>query len=154
MPTASLLFTLTLWVVAILILVVLYPFLGGIYQWGLLSYPLALGLYIAFIWGVVLTFSVLQVEFRDLKHLVEIAVMFLFWLTLIGYSITALTPATREIISLNPLTQFILLFHALLYNDTLPAMEHVEIAAAWTIAALSAGMIQFQRNTRRLVEDL
>ena len=153
-PTASLLFTLALWIIAIMILVVLYPFLGGVYHWGLLLYPLALGLYIAFIWGIVLTFSVLQVELRDLKHLVEIALMFGFWFTPIGYDIHVLKPTTREIISLNPLTQFMDLFHALLYAGTLPALSHVLIATAWTVATLTVGTILFRRRARHLVEDL
>ena len=153
-PTASLLFTLALWLIAILILVVLYPFLGGVYHWGLLLYPLALGLYIAFIWGIVLTFSVLQVELRDLKHLVEIALMFGFWFTPIGYDINVLKPTTREIIALNPLTQFMDLFHALLYAGTLPALSHVLIASGWTVATLTVGTILFRRRARHLVEDL
>ncbi len=153
-PTSSLLFTLALWVIAIFILMVLYPFLGGIYHWGLLLYPLALGLYIAFIWGIVLTFSVLQVELRDLKHLVDIALMFGFWFTPIGYDINVLKPSTRAIISWNPLTQFMDLFHALLYSGTLPAMQHVLIACAWTLATVTLGMFLFRRKARHLVEDL
>ena len=153
-PTDSLLFTLALWIVAILILVVLYPFLGGVYHWGLLLYPLALGLYLAFIWGIVLTFSVLQVELRDLKHLVEIALMFGFWFTPIGYDIDVLKPTTREIVSLNPLTQFMDLFHALLYAGSLPALSHVLIAAAWTVLTLTVGTILFRSKARHLVEDL
>ncbi|MGE0049307.1 MAG: ABC transporter permease [Acidithiobacillus sp.] len=153
-PTASLLFTLTLWIVAIMILVVLYPFLGGVYHWGLLLYPLALGLFLAFIWGIVLTFSVLQVELRDLKHLVDIALMAGFWFTPIGYDINILKPGTREIISLNPLTQFMDIFHALLYAGTLPSLLTVLIAIGWTLATLSVGMFVFHRKARHLVEDL
>ncbi|PKY11565.1 ABC transporter permease [Acidithiobacillus marinus] len=153
-PTSSLLFTLVLWVVAILILVVLYPFLGGIYHWGLLLYPLILGLYVAFIWGIALAFSVLQVEFRDLKHLVDIALMFGFWSAPIVYDINVLKPPFLEIISMNPLTQFMDLFHALLYAGTLPALNHVLIASAWTLGAVSVGMVLFRRKARHLVEDL
>ena len=153
-PTSSLLFTLVLWIIAILILVVLYPFLGGVYHWGLLLYPLVLGLYITFIWGIVLTFSVLQVELRDLKHIVDIALMFGFWFTPIGYDINTMKSTTREIISLNPLTQFMDLFHALLYSGTLPTLNHVLIACAWTVATVSVGMALFRRKARHLVEDL
>ncbi len=153
-PTASLIFTLVLWVVAILILVVLYPFLGGVYHWELLLYPLALALYIAFIWGLVLALSVLNVEYRDLKHLVEIAVMFLFWLTPIGYQISQLHAHAREVVSLNPLTQFMDIFHSLLYHGTLPAWNTVAIAMAWTAASLTVGMTLFHRKARMLVEEL
>ncbi|OAP91762.1 ABC transporter permease [Acidithiobacillus ferrooxidans] len=153
-PTASLIFNLVLWVVAIIVLVILYPILGGVYYWGLLLYPLALMLYIAFIWGIVLTFSVLNVEYRDLKHFVEIAMMFLFWLTPIVYDPTTLHPDAQDIISANPLTQFFDIFHAILYLGQMPRWQSVTIALVWTGASLSVGMIIFQRKARHLVEDL
>lgn len=153
-PTASMLFTLVLWFVAILILVVLYPFLGGVYHWGLLLYPLALGLYIVFIWGLVLTFSVLNVEFRDLKHLVEIALMGLFWFTPVGYQISTLGANARSMVEWNPLTQFMDIFHSLLYHGALPHWSSVLIAMAWTAASLALGTVLFHRKARMLVEDL
>ncbi|MBU2804567.1 ABC transporter permease [Acidithiobacillus ferridurans] len=153
-PTASVLFNLVLWVVAILILVVLYPFLGGVYHWGLALYPLALLLYIAFIWGIALTFSVLNVEFRDLKHLVDIAIMALFWFTPIGYSLSTLKPETRSIIRLNPLTVYMEMFHALLYQGTLPEGHTVLIAILWTAGSLTLGMTLFWRKAALLVENL
>ncbi len=153
-PTASMLFTLVLWLVAILILVVLYPFLGGTYHWALLLYPFALGLYIAFIWGLVLTFSVLNVEFRDLKHLVEIALMALFWLTPITYSLSTIGPDARNILQCNPLTNFMDIFHSLLYNGSLPNWSSVLIATASTAASLLLGTTLFRRKARMLVEDL
>jgi lipopolysaccharide transport system permease protein len=153
-PTASMLFTLVLWFVAILILVVLYPFLGGVYHWGLLLYPLALGLYIAFIWGLVLTFSVLNVEFSDLKHLVEIAMMGLFWFTPVGYQISTLGANARSVVEWNPLTQFMDIFHSLLYHGALPQWHSVLIAMVWTAASLALGTTLFHRKARMLVEDL
>ena len=153
-PTASMLFTLVLWFVAILILIVLYPFLGGVYHWGLLLYPLALGLYIAFIWGLVLTFSVLNVEFRDLKHLVEIALMGLFWFTPVGYQISTLGANARSVVEWNPLTQFMDIFHSLLYHGALPQWHSVLIAMVWTAASLALGTTLFRRKARMLVEDL
>jgi lipopolysaccharide transport system permease protein len=94
------------------------------------------------------------VELRDLKHLVDIALMFGFWFTPIGYDINVLKSSTRELISLNPLTQFMDLFHALLYSGTLPGMQHVLIASAWTLATVAVGMFLFRRKARHLVEDL
>ncbi len=153
-PTASVLFNLVLWVVAILILVVLYPFLGGVYHWGLLLYPVMLLLYIAFIWGIALTFSVLNVEFRDLKHIVDIVIMALFWFTPIGYGLSQLKPSTRMIIELNPLTVFMAIFHALLYHGVLPELRIFGIAVLWTLGSLALGMTLFRRKAAMLVESL
>ena len=153
-PAASLLFNLVLWAVAIFVLVALYPFLGGVYHWGLLLYPFALLFYIAFIWGLVLAMSVLQVEFRDLKHLIEIAMMALFWLTPIVYDPSTLHPDVRTVIDLNPLTQFFDLFHALLYQGVLPQWSNVLAAGVWTLVSLAVGMTLFRRKARMLVEEL
>lgn len=153
-PAASLLFNLALWLVGIFVLVVLYPFLGGVYHWGLLLYPAALLLYIAFIWGLVLTFSVLNVEFRDIKHLIEIAMMFLFWLTPIVYDPNTLRPDIRAVIDINPLTQFFDLFHAVLYQGVLPQWTNILAAGVWTLVSLVVGMTLFRRKARKLVEEL
>ncbi len=153
-PTATLLFNLVLWIVAILLLVMLYPLLGGVYHWTLILYPFALCLYLIFIWGIVLCFSILQVEYRDLKHLVDIALMFGFWFTPIGYDINMLHPDTRELISLNPLTQFMDIFHDLLYYYRIPGLQHILAASAWTLAAVFVGAYMFHRKARHLVEDL
>lgn len=153
-PAASLLFNLVLWLVGIFVLVVLYPFLGGVYHWGLLLYPAALLLYIAFIWGLVLTFSVLNVEFRDIKHLIEIAMMFLFWLTPIVYDPNTLRPDIRAVIDINPLTQFFDLFHAVLYQGVLPQWTNILAAGVWTLVSLVVGMTLFRRKARKLVEEL
>jgi len=153
-PTSSLLFNLTLWFVAIILLIVLYPFLGGSYRLILFLYPVALAFYVAFIWGISLAFSVLQVEFRDLKHFVEIAVMFLFWFTPIAYSINVLSPRVQLLLSLNPLTQFMDIFHAILYAGALPDLTHVISALAWTLFSLIVGLLLFRKRAARLVEDL
>jgi len=153
-PTSTLLFNLTLWIVAIAILMILYPFLGGHYRWILLLYPFALILYVAFIWGLVLLFSVLQVEFRDLKHLTEIALMFGFWFTPIGYDINSLHSSTKTLIELNPLTQFMDIFHSLLYLNAMPSLNHIILAALWAVAAVAIGTFMFHRKARHLVEDL
>lgn len=154
MPTASFLFNIMLWSVAILVLVICYPFLGGEYHWVLLLYPLMLGMYMAFIWGLVIALSVLHVEFRDIKHLVEIAMMFLFWLTPIVYDPSTMHPDVRDVVDLNPLTQFFDLFHAILYQGVLPGWNHLLYASAWTVISLAAGMSLFQRRARHVVEDL
>ena len=153
-PTATVLFNLVLWVVAILILIVLYPILGGVYHLDLALYPVALLLYIAFIWGIALTFSVLNVEFRDLKHLVDIAMMALFWFTPIGYDISTLSPHARFIIEMNPLTDFMQIFHALLYQGVFPPVSIFLTALLWTMVSLALGMSLFKRKAAMLVENL
>ncbi|MHB1735535.1 MAG: ABC transporter permease [Acidithiobacillus sp.] len=153
-PTANLIFNLVLWVVAILILIVIFPLIGGVYHWSLLLYPLVLFLYIAFLWGIALTFSIVNVEFRDLKHLVDIAIMALFWFTPVGYELSTLSPESQWLISLNPLTSFMEIFHSLLYLGEPPSMKIIILAILWTMGSLILGMTLFLRKAALLVENL
>ena len=137
-----------------MILVVLYPLLGGVYHWGLLLYPVALGLYILFIWGLALALSVLNVEFRDIKHLVEIAVMFLFWLTPVGYDLNTLKGVSHTVVSINPLTSYMQLFHIILYNGKIPDDKTFLVATLWTFGSVALGAYLFRKKAFRLVEDL
>ncbi len=80
-PLSNLLVNLTLWFMALGILLVLYLPLGGHWHLGLLLYPLYLLMFLGFTFGIMLVLSVLYVDFRDLKHLVEVFVQLLFWAT-------------------------------------------------------------------------
>ncbi|MBU2772126.1 ABC transporter permease, partial [Acidithiobacillus caldus] len=153
-PVANVIFNLVLWIVSISILFVLYPIIGGTYHWVMLLYPLVLMMYILFILGIALLFSVLNVEFRDLKHLVDIAIMALFWFTPVGYNLSTISPNARHIIELSPLTVYMELFHELLYSDCLPDVRLIMTALMWSLASLFFGLYAFRKSASKLIESL
>ncbi|MBN6740048.1 ABC transporter permease [Acidithiobacillus sp. MC6.1] len=154
-PTANMLFNLVLSMIAISLLFVLYPLLGGTYNWTMLLYPFAPVLFVAFAWGLALTLSVLNVEFRDLKHLVEIALMFLFWLTPLTYDVSMIhNQLFLLVIELNPVAQFMIAFHDILFHARNPGLVVWLITLAWALASMALGMFLFRRKAGTLVEAL
>jgi ABC-2 type transport system permease protein len=124
----------------------------------LLLIPLA-----AFAMGIGLALSVANVYFRDMRHLVGIALQVWFYLTPIVYPITlvpehshlaGMSVPTRALIDLNPMTRFTDAFRALLYDLHLPSAGTVAYLLVWSFGTLAAGWWVFKRYEGRLAEEL
>ena len=154
-PTANVLFSLVLSFAAFLVLFAVFPLIGGVYHWDMLLYPLALGLFIIFSWGIALVFSVLHVEFRDLKHLIEILLMFLFWVTPITFDASMIhSHIFLDILALNPLTYFFTAFHDLLYSGRIPSLSTWALMAVFAAITATAGVSLFRVKAAQLIELL
>lgn len=153
-PLGNLLVNLTLWLMGLLILFVLLTPLGGHFSAVMLVYPLFLLLYLAFLFGIQLCLCVLYVDFRDLKHLVEVLLMILFWSAPVVYPITHLPAVIRPWMELSPLTEFVMIFQSLIYRGQLPPAHLVAYFAAWTVVALWLGGSLFLSRGRWVVERL
>lgn len=154
LPTAGVLFNIILWVLAIVILFAIYPFIGGHWSWALLAYPFFLLAFIIFTWGVGLAVSTLNVEYRDLRHIIEVGLMFLFWLTPVVYPYSMIPEHLRPIMAINPLVDFTLIFQSILYSGHFATPRITFAALLWTIASASFGIWLFQRKADHLVEKL
>ena len=154
-PTANVLFSLVLSIAAFLVLFAVFPLIGGVYRWNMLLYPFALLLFIIFSWGIALVFSVLHVEFRDLKHLIEILLMFVFWVTPITFDAQMIhSHIFHTILALNPLTYFFTAFHDLLYSGRTPSLSTWGLMATFAAMTATAGALLFRAKASKLIELL
>jgi len=78
--------------------------------------PLIMFLHLSFTLGVSILFSIINVYFKDLPHLLNIGVMFLFWVTPIFYPLEIVPQSYRWIIFANPAVCYVLIYRALLYG--------------------------------------
>jgi len=133
------------WLVAIAVYAVLYRLLGGHLDSALLWYPLVLIPYALMIMGLALAISVLQITWRDIKHMTEVFVPLLFWLTPIVWVTAALPHDIAKIVSLNPLAPFFNSFTAVLHESVQPPFQ--DLALCWVIGLTSiiAGLLVFRR---------
>ena len=89
--------------------------------------PLVILLQVILTIGISLIFSGLQVQFRDVKYIVEILLLLWFYLTPVFYPLNLISDISKmffKIYMLNPLTQIITLYRISLldgYIKTLPA---------------------------------
>lgn len=154
-PFSNLLVNATLWLMALAILLVLYHWLGGLWRFSLLLYPFYLVMFLGFTFGIMLTLCVLYVDFRDLKHLVEVLIQILFWGTPIIYPIGRIHhPILQEIIKLSPFAEFSIIFQSLFWESVVPSWRITLAFACWTLISMAVGFWVFYHRGPKLIERL
>ncbi len=153
-PAAVVLFNLIQMVLALAVFFLLLPVLRGAVPWTLVFYPLILALHVLFVMGVALGLSALTVTFRDLRHLTEVGLTMLFWLTPIIYSISMVPPTLHVLFRLNPMTAFALAYQDAAYWGRVPDGSTIATMAGWAAAVFLIGWMIFRRRVPYLAEDL
>lgn len=113
--------------------------------------------------GLGLAFSVLNVYFRDVQHLVNIMFQVWFYLNPIVYPLDLVPqravifgvdlPA-RAIYELNPMVGFVESFRDLLYDLTLPPTVKIVYLVVVSVVVFFAGLALFNKLEGRLAEEL
>jgi lipopolysaccharide transport system permease protein len=153
-PLANFLAGLSFWLVALVIFFALFPLLQGHWHPALLLYPVYLLLFVAMIGGLCLVMSVAQVFFRDTKHLADVTLGILFWMTPIVYRIDGVPAEVAQVIRWNPVVPFFNCFHAMLYDGAWPTTSDTLLSLGWAAVSLTAGLLCYRAQRDRLVERL
>jgi ABC-type polysaccharide/polyol phosphate export permease len=125
--------------------------IGGSLSPVVLFMPVAYLLLLIFTVGIGLIISVATVFFRDLQHVIVIAMQGLFFLTPILYKSDALTGNVAWLIKLNPVVPFIDLFRSPLYLGILPSVEVVLQAAVISFVSMVVGLFVFIKQEKNIV---
>lgn len=142
-------FILTLPVLIIFILV------GGIDPepiW-LIGIPFLVILQFALTVGIGLMLSALNVFFRDIGPLVDVALTMLFYASAVIFPLDQVPDGMRPLLLLNPLTSLMEGWRSVLLDGALPGGEILS-AVALTTAALVAGAITFRSLERHVADAL
>lgn len=122
---------------------------------ALLFLPIALFLLMCFIMGLLLFLSSLNVFLRDIQYITTVVLLVLVWLTPIMYVWHSIDNALLEfILTYNPLTYFIELFHDIIYWGTIPSLEYLGITALLAAVSLAVGIFVFNKLQYRFAEVL
>lgn len=133
------------------VLFVIILVIGGGVSWSLLFLPIGFALLFLFALGMGLIMSIATVFFRDLQHVILIAMQGLFFLTPILYKHEALTGEVAWLVGLNPVTPFITLFRAILIEAALPAFSVLLQTVAISVSAMAIGVFVFLRLEKKIV---
>ena len=128
-------------------------------SWTFLLWPVVLVLLAVMALGVGLVLSALNVRYRDVGYLVSIALQFLFYATPIIYPLNAIPeralglPA-RDILRLNPISQFTEASRELLYGLDWPGLLRLGLMALISLTVGIGGWLVFKARTRDIAEEL
>lgn len=119
----------------------------------LLGVPLMMALQAAVLMGLVLVLGSLNMFLRDIQHLVEILMMIGFYATPIIYDAGQVPPQWSWIPALNPFTNLIGGWRALLLEGRMPWPEMGSAAVMAGVCLLAGGLI-YRGLSRRFAELL
>ena len=101
----------------------------------MLLFPVFLALQVIFTLGLALMLSTGAAFFRDIRHLVEIGLSLLFWLTPIVYDLSQVPERIRLPILLSPMSAFVVAYQQIFYHQQWPALS------VWLVALTYAGVM-------------
>lgn len=112
------------------------------------------GLEIAFMCGLALITSGLDVYYRDVRYLVEVSGLVLFWLVPIFYTLEMVPPKYRGVYLLNPITAVIVAERETLLLGKAPSLEYLAPLVIVTAVCVTLGFLIFGRLKQNLADYL
>ena len=149
-------FVLSLVPLVVLMLALRQPFTPA-----LVFIPVAIVVLALFTSGVTLLLATATVFFRDVRHLAEVALQILMYLSPILYDVSMFAdhkarwfPAFRWFLAVNPMSYLIPLVRDPVFYGRLPSLTTFAIATTWALSALVVGMAVFNRLSSRHIHYL
>jgi ABC-2 type transport system permease protein/lipopolysaccharide transport system permease protein len=125
--------------------------LGGKISLSLLFLPIAFALLFFFTLGIALIMSIATVFFRDLQHVILIAMQGLFFLTPIVYEKAEIDGWIAWLVEFNPITPFIELFRTPLTQAILPDNNTILHCSAISLVFFVIGFSIFLYQEKNIV---
>ena len=127
---------------------------GGRLTAAILALPLVMAVEFLLILGLGYLLASVHVTFRDMRHVLGVGLMFLFYLTPVFYSADMIPEALQPLYNLNPMAHLIGAYRTILLEGTLPDWRPLLILAVGVCALLWVGWAFFVRASDHFVEEL
>lgn len=106
--------------------------------------------FIIFVYSIGICCAILNVYFSDFKHLLNFMLQALFFLTPIIYQLKQVGKVFEEIIKLNPLTQFIIMFQKVIVDEKTVLINEINLIFIITITILIFSILFVNFNKNRI----
>jgi ABC-type polysaccharide/polyol phosphate export permease len=139
----------------LVLLVPLVYITGGHLGWSLLIVPVLLLLQCALTGGIVLALAGLTVYFRDVQHLVGVALTVWFFATPILYPLDFLHGnALYQALQWNPMTWLATAYQQVFHDGVWPSPRYLAALTAISLLSLALGSLIFRRLQYRFAEEV
>jgi ABC-2 type transport system permease protein len=120
----------------------------------MILFPVVLVLHVMFTIGIALILATTTVFFRDVRHLVEVALAVLFWLTPIVYELERVPERLRLLILLSPMSPFVIGYQKLFFFREWPEATVWLVAVTYAVGAFVVGVALVLAFEDRFTEQL
>lgn len=121
---------------------------------ALVALPLVMTLQFAFTLGIGYLLSTLHVVYRDTRHLLEVALMLLFYLTPVFYDGAFVPPPFDRIYRLNPMLHLLEAYREVIVHGRFPTLSSLAYPAAAALILFVLGYRRFRRARHGFVEEM
>jgi len=136
-------------------LLFLFMFLAGMsFSWSLIFLPVVIGVQLVLMYGLGLMLASLNVQFRDMQHIVGNLLTFLFFLCPILYPITVVPERFRFTLEFNPLAVLITFYHSIVLDGVLPDLIPFFGVVLIACLTLFGGIAVYNRHRESFAELL
>ncbi len=104
--------------------------------------------------GVALAVATGTAFFRDLRHLLDVALAMMFWTTPIVYDFRVIPDNWRWPVLLSPMSPYVLAYQNILHHGTWPPLEVWALAIAFAVVWSIGGALLFARFQDSFVERI
>jgi ABC-type polysaccharide/polyol phosphate export permease len=155
LPVATVLFNLAQFLLTMMVFLPLSMFLFRIpLSPAILLVPVLLALQILFILGVAFVLATATSFFRDVRHILEIAIGMLFWTTPVLYQYRSLPELVRLPILLSPMAPYVVAWQQILYEGRLPDLAVWLVAGSYAAGMFVLGASMFVSSEDGLAEQM
>ena len=123
-------------------------------HYTVLLVPIPLLFIVMFSLGVGLLLSALTVKFRDIMHLYSVFVTALMYLTPVIYPMSILPMWLKPIVTLNPITNILEMFRAVMLYNSFPSIKSMFIAIVEFIIVLAIGLYVFYKKQDEFILNI
>lgn len=109
---------------------------------------------VGFSLGVGLILAALTVKFRDIMHLYSVFTTGLMYLTPIIYPMNILPERIKQVVMLNPLTNYLIMFRNLMLDNTLPSWSSILVGIAEMVIVLILGVYVFYKKQDEFILNI
>lgn len=155
LPIATVLFNLAQYLLTVAVfLPVMILWYGVPLSGPMMLFPVFLALQCLFTIGVALMLATATAFFRDVRHLLEVALAVLFWTTPIVYLLDQVGDRLRFAILISPMSPFVVAYHRLFYYRQWPDLTLWLMATAYGVGVFLVGVAIVLTFEDRLAEQL
>ena len=139
LPAVSTITSMVNFLLSLPLLLIFMLAFGQAFHWTLLLLPLLVAFQFMLQLGLALALASLNVNYRDVQHILGNLLTFLFFLCPIIYPASVVPERFRFTLELNPLAQFVQFYHMLILEGRLPELQPVLFFMAICAASLLVG---------------
>ena len=141
-------------VLSIPILVLVLYIGGSQISWALLMVPVVIAIQFLITLGLAYVAASAHMAFRDVGHLVDLALTLGFFLTPIFYEMSQVPARLAPVFWINPLVPLLDGYRETLIYGRWPSFAHLGVAAICGILIAIVGFQLFRKTCRKYIEDI